>query len=71
MFNYNQFHPMEESNNRNWCGGVGDNMLAFDYKGDIYPCLRYMESSLPENVEPIIIGKLDRGIYVTDKEKEW
>ena len=71
MFNYNQYRPMDENNNQNWCGGVGDSMLAFDYKGDIYPCLRYMESSLPENVEPIVIGKLGRGIYVTDKEKEW
>jgi radical SAM protein with 4Fe4S-binding SPASM domain len=37
-------------------------MLAMDYKGDIYPCLRYMESSLGNKVPPFTIGNLEDGI---------
>ena len=51
--------PIE--NNRNWCGGAGL-MLAIDYKGDFYPCLRYMESSLGEKRKPYRIGDLENGI---------
>ena len=36
-------------------------MLAIDYKGDIFPCLRYMESSLGNDVPPIIIGNVYKG----------
>lgn len=53
--------PMPESENGNWCGGTGL-MLAVDYKGDIYPCLRYMESSIGDNIEPYIIGTIKDGI---------
>lgn len=71
LFNYEWYQPLDPTNNINWCGGVDNSMIAFDYKGDIFPCLRYMESSLPEDREPIIIGNLDHGIYVTEKEKAW
>jgi hypothetical protein len=37
-------------------------MLAVDYKGDLYPCLRYMESSIGKNQLPYIIGNVDDGI---------
>ena len=43
-------------------------MIAVDYKGDIYPCLRYMESSIGDNVKPIIIGTVDGGIEVTPEQ---
>lgn len=68
LFNYEWFQPLSENYNQNWCGGVDNAMLAFDYKGDIFPCLRYMESSLPKDREPVIIGNLDHGIYKTEKE---
>lgn len=71
LFNYEWFQPLSENYNQNWCGGVDNAMLAFDYKGDIFPCLRYMESSLPKDREPIIIGNLDHGIYKTEKEQFW
>lgn len=54
-------HPMHEEDNQNWCGGVGF-MLAVDYKGDIYPCLRYMESSVGSNQPAYIIGNVYDGI---------
>lgn len=49
MFNENNFTPLSENENQNWCGGVDMKMIAFNYKGDIYPCIRYMESSLNNN----------------------
>ena len=61
MFAPNGFHPMSIEDNTNWCGGNGQ-MIAVDYKGDIYPCLRYMESSLGNEVPPIIIGNVKTGI---------
>lgn len=53
--------PLDPSNDKNWCGGVGL-MVAVDYKGDIYPCLRYMESSVADDVPAYIIGNIDDGI---------
>jgi sulfatase maturation enzyme AslB (radical SAM superfamily) len=48
MFEKIFFRPKEPSDNVNWCGGNG-RMIAVDYKGDIYPCIRYMESSLGDD----------------------
>ncbi len=39
----------------NWCGGTGK-MLALDHMGMVYPCIRYMKSSLGEEATPIVIG---------------
>lgn len=61
--------PMEEYALDNWCGGT-DLMLAMDSDGNLYPCLRYMETSLGPDVEPIVIGHVDRGIYITEKEQQ-
>jgi uncharacterized protein len=57
---------MNPEDNENWCGGTGS-MIAIDWKGDIFPCLRYMESSLGENVPPFIIGNLKDGVMMTQK----
>ena len=40
-------------------------MIAVDYKGDIYPCLRYMESSVCDKRPPYIIGNLEQGVNCT------
>lgn len=58
--------PLSPEDNKNWCGGTGL-MLAVDYKGDFYPCLRYMESSIGNEVEPYIIGNVFDGIGKTQK----
>ena len=42
-------------------------MISVDWKGDIYPCIRYMESSLGKNIEPIIIGNVNTGIMTDAK----
>jgi hypothetical protein len=60
MFNYNSYCPLSEEDDTNYCGGNGK-MLAVDWKGDMYPCLRYMESSLGTNIKPVIIGNVNEG----------
>lgn len=55
--------------NRNYCGSTGS-MLALDYKGDIYPCVRFMKSSLGKNVTPFKIGDVYNGINITKPDKE-
>lgn len=54
---------------KNYCGGDG-NMLAVDYKGDLYPCLRYMESSIGQNQLPYIIGNVNDGIGYNQQTKD-
>lgn len=60
------FRPKEITDDRNWCGGNGA-MISVDWKGDIYPCIRYMESSLGPDIEPIIIGNVNDGIMTNMK----
>ena len=45
-------------------------MLAVDYQGLLYPCQRYMATSLGENVKPLIIGNLEEGIGNTEETKK-
>ena len=67
-FDDNIGKPMSTNDNENWCGGTGS-MLSCDYKGDLYPCIRYMESSLGDSVKPLIIGNVYDGIMTTDETK--
>lgn len=62
-------HPIPETDNRNWCGGTGL-MMAVDYKGDIYPCLRYMESSVGSNQPPYIVGTIEQGLCNCNEHAE-
>jgi radical SAM peptide maturase (CXXX-repeat target family) len=68
LYEEDTFQPMDEADDQNWCGGNGA-MIAVDWKGDIFPCLRYMESSLGDDVPPIIIGTVDGGIEATPEQK--
>lgn len=66
IFEEHMFYPKKYSDTQNWCGGNGA-MISVDWKGDIYPCIRYMESSLGNQVEPIIIGNVNTGIMTDAK----
>lgn len=55
------FKPKAESDTQCWCGGTGA-MLACDPDGKLYPCLRYMESSVGTDVPAYTIGDLENGI---------
>ena len=53
--------------NRNWCGvGLGG-MSAIDHTGNIYPCIRFMPSSLGKEIKPLYIGDIETG-YLGKKE---
>jgi uncharacterized protein len=68
MFEESFFRPKPENDVQNWCGG-NVLMIAVDYKGDIFPCIRYMESSLGDSVPPIIVGNIYDGIMTDAKCK--
>lgn len=69
MFEEEYFKSLPEKENHNWCGGTGE-MTAIDWKGDIYPCLRYMESSLGTSQPPIVIGNVWDGFMTKQCEKD-
>lgn len=68
IFTDSMFHPKNPDDVQNWCGGNGQ-MISVDYKGDIFPCIRYMESSLGDQVPPIVIGNIYDGIMTDAKCK--
>lgn len=70
FFREDDYKPMSEEDNNNWCGGTGV-MLSCDPDGVLYPCIRYMESSLGTDQEPIIIGNVDDGIAATQDIKDY
>lgn len=65
LFNKAFFKPKKEDDLQNWCGGTGV-MLSMDPDGYLYPCIRYMESSLGNEREPLRIGHVDEGIGQTE-----
>lgn len=68
IFSENFFRPKELSDTKTWCGGKGESMISVDYKGDIFPCIRYMESSLGDDQKPLIVGNVDDGMLT---KQEW
>ena len=59
--------PKAEDDLQNWCGGTGV-MLSMDPNGYLYPCIRYMESSLGEEQPPLRIGHVNTGIGCSCEE---
>ena len=60
--------PKKEDDLQNWCGGTGS-MLSMDPDGWLYPCIRYMESSLGTVQKPMRIGHVDYGIATCSEHK--
>ena len=69
VFNEDFYKPLPTEHDENWCGGDG-RMIAVDWKGNIYPCLRFMPSSLGTDREPLIIGNVNDGLLKTKKQCE-
>lgn len=61
LFEENFFKPKNENDLQNWCGGTGF-MLSCDPDGYLYPCIRYMESSLGNSRPPMRIGSVFDGL---------
>ena len=62
-------HPKEETDLQNWCGGTGS-MLSMDPDGWLFPCIRYMESSLGASRAPMRIGNVHTGLATCKKDKD-
>ena len=69
MFNENNFQPMNISENNNYCGGTDMRTMGLNHLGNIYPCLRYMQSSVGKEKE-ITVGNIYTGFNNTQQEKE-
>lgn len=65
--NFRALNP--ETENENWCGGTGV-MLALDPKGLLFPCIRFMETSLGNDQKPLKIGSVDEPIGSTEEYQE-
>lgn len=61
LFSEMYFKPKSEEDLVNWCGG-DTSMLACDPDGYLYPCIRYMESSLGCQRTAYRIGNIFDGI---------
>lgn len=58
-----------DEDTKNWCGGVGS-MFCIAPNGNLYPCQRYSEISIPtESQSPFIVGTLEHGVCYTEKEQ--
>ena len=69
MFEENMFTPQGIEDNNNYCGSTGC-MLACDPAGGIYPCIRFMKTSLGNEVEPYEMGDIYNGIGKTDIHRQ-
>lgn len=67
IFDRNLYHPQLDNDTHNWCGGISDMNLAIDYKGEMFTCIRYMESSLNNHQKPLPIGNITDG-YLSNEE---
>lgn len=52
-----------------FCGGTGA-MLALRPNGQFYPCIRYMPSSVGDNVADLCIGTVDTGLVGRTEDSE-
>ena len=67
IFDPYYFRPKDPEDNGNWSGGDGK-MIAVDFKGDLYPCLRYMESSIGDAEPAYKIGDVYNGLSYNIEE---
>jgi radical SAM peptide maturase (CXXX-repeat target family) len=69
MFEEGQFCPQTSEDNQNYCGSTGC-MLACDPDGNISPCIRFMKSSLGEEIGDFLLGDIHNGIGIKQEHKD-
>lgn len=69
MFNQDDCKPMVDEDNQNYCGSTGC-MLACDPDGQICPCIRFMKSSLGDELGDFTLGNITDGIGHTEEHKK-
>lgn len=60
IFNERPEDKMDEKFDGNSCGGTGS-MLALRPNGDFYPCIRYMPTSVGDDVDNLCLGSVEKG----------
>lgn len=69
LFEYDYFKPYSDDNDKNYCGS-SCSMIALDKDGNIFPCIRFMKSSLGNDITPYKIGSVTDGIAVKEDDKK-
>ncbi len=69
LFNVQDCLPLTEEDNANYCGSTGC-MLACDPDGQICPCIRFMKSSLGDEIGDFALGNITDGIGKTEEHKK-
>ena len=69
MLDKDECGPLKDDNDQNYCGSTGC-MLACDPDGIICPCIRFMKSSLGEEIGDFALGTLKDGIGILEEHKE-
>jgi radical SAM peptide maturase (CXXX-repeat target family) len=68
MFDDSYCRPLDDSDNQNYCGSTGC-MLCCDPDGNIAPCIRFLKSSLGEELGDFTIGHVRSGMGVEEQDK--
>lgn len=68
MFDEKLCKPQSLMDNKNYCGSTGC-MLCCDPDGNVAPCIRFLKSSLGEDVGDFTIGHADVGLGKLDIDK--
>ena len=65
-------NPLNENDNINFCGGHLNDIanMSIDPDGYVFPCIRYMNSSLNNRQQPLSFGSIHNGILITEEEKQ-
>jgi radical SAM peptide maturase (CXXX-repeat target family) len=69
MLNIDDCGPLTENDNQNYCGSTGC-MLACDPDGVICPCIRFMKSSLGDEIGDFSLGTTKDGIGNLEEHKK-
>ncbi len=69
MFDNVHCIPQSPEDNNNYCGSTGC-MLCCDPDGNIAPCVRFLKSSLGEELGDFTIGHLRSGLGVEEQDKK-
>ena len=62
----NSCTPQSEEDNQNYCGSTGC-MLTCDPDGVIAPCIRFLKSSLGDEIGDFALGTIDDGIGIKEE----
>lgn len=69
IFNERQENMQSKYNDGNSCGGTGS-MLSLRPNGQFYPCIRYMPTSVGDDVKDLCIGDVENGFIGREEGSE-